>query len=421
MLPQLTDLDLKDKRVLLRVDFNVPLDENGHITDRSRIEAALPTIRYCLEHGAKIALASHLGRPKGKATPKYSLLPVAKVLTELLSVDVFFPENCIGNSVRKLVSELRSPKEIVLLENLRFHAEEEANNDDFAQHLAKPFDTYITDAFGSLHRAHASTAGVLNYIPQCAVGLLVKKELDALEKIRTAPERPFAAILGGAKVSDKIGLIEELSQKVDMLIIGGGMAYTFLAAQGHSVGKSLVEENKIQLAKRIIKRLETKNVPLYLPVDHVVVPAFPDPSLKQAETLPGAHIIRTGEMWTEGMGLDIGPETALRYHRALSGVKSVLWNGPMGVFEVAALAKGTLAVGKAVAQASRNAGAFSVVGGGDSVAAIEALGLASDISHLSTGGGATLAYLETGDLPGLAAIREAVRKAKLSLQTENTL
>lgn len=412
MYPSLRDIELKDKRVLMRVDFNVPLTDDGQVADRSRIEAALPSIRYCLEKGARLALASHLGRPKGKPDQRYSLLPIAQVLSELLGVEVFFPEDCVGDAVRKLVTELRPTRGLVLLENLRFHAEEEDNNDDFAQRLAKPFEVYISDAFGTLHRAHASTAGVLRYLPECAIGFLVEQELAALERVRSHPERPFAAILGGAKVSDKIGLLEELSQKVDVLVIGGGMAYTFLAAQGIPVGNSLVEHNKIPLAKRILKRLETKSAKLYLPVDHVVLPAFPESSLKTATTLPGAHIVHTGEAWSEGMGLDIGPKTAAHYARALSGAKTILWNGPMGVFEYEALSHGTLAVGRAVAQATTESGAFSLVGGGDSVAAIEALGLGDKISHLSTGGGATLTYLETGDLPGLQAVREAVRARK---------
>lgn len=406
MLPTIRDLDLKDKHVFLRVDFNVPMDEHGHVTDRSRIEAALPTIRYCLEQKAKLAIASHLGRPKGAPDARYSLLPVAQVLSERLNVEVFFPEHCTGDAVRKLVGELRSPKEIVLLENLRFHAGEEANDDDFAQALAKPFHVYITDAFGALHRAHASTAGILRYLPTCGVGLLIERELAALERVRTTPERPFAAILGGAKVSDKIGLLEDLSQKVDVLVVGGGMAYTFLKAQGYEVGASLVEDAKLHMATKILNRLETKGIKMFLPVDHVVFPRFPEPELKQETVLPEVRIVKTGAAWREGMGLDIGPETAAAFALALKGAKTLLWNGPMGVFEYPAFAKGTLAVGKAVADASTGSGAFSVVGGGDSVAAIEALGLSDRISHLSTGGGATLAYLETGDLPGLAAIRD---------------
>ncbi len=404
-LPRLEDLDLAGKRILMRVDLNVPIEADGTVRDRSRIEAILPAVQYCLEKGGKLALLSHLGRPKGRPDPQYSLLPVAEALRDRLGVEVFFPEACVGDGVRKLVAELRPPKEILVLENVRFCAGEEKNNDDFAQELARPFDIYVTEAFGALHRAHASTVGVLRYLPTCAVGPLVAEEVAVLDRLRNRPEHPFVAIVGGAKVSDKIGLLEKLARQVDALIVGGGMAYTFLAAMGKPVGRSRVETDKFSVARRLIEQLKAKGVSLHLPLDHRVYPAFPRPEESDAEIRAAIRIEKNNARWADGLGLDIGPESEKQFREVILKAKTIFWNGPMGVFECPAFAGGTLAVGRAVADSK----AFSVVGGGDSAAAIAGLGLASHISHISTGGGASLTYLEEGDLPGLAAIREAVR------------
>ncbi len=385
------DVDVRGKRALVRVDFNVPL-EGDRITDDTRITAALPTIEALRDAGASVVLMSHLGRPKGKPDPRYSLAPVARHLGELLGASVPLLPDCVGPEVERFVEQLK-PGDVALLENLRFHAEEEANDPDFARQLAALGDLYVNDAFGTAHRAHASTEGVARYLPAVA-GLLMERELDALGRALERPERPFVTILGGAKVSDKIGVIENLLGRVDALLIGGGMANTFLAAQGHPIGKSLAEPDKADLAADLLRRAEERNVTLALPVDVVVAPELTEDAPRRtvdATAVPDDQAI-----------YDIGARTVERYRGLLDGAKTVVWNGPMGVFEVAPFAAGTRAIAEAVA----TCGAFTIVGGGDSVAALEQLGLADRISHVSTGGGATLELLEGRELPGVAALNE---------------
>jgi phosphoglycerate kinase len=385
------DVDLHGKRALVRVDFNVPL-EDGRITDDTRIRAAVPTIQALRDAGASVVLMSHLGRPKGKPDPRYSLAPAARRLGELLRTDVPLLPDCVGPEVEAAVRKLQ-PGDVVLLENLRFHPEEEQNDPGFARQLSALGDVYVDDAFGSAHRAHASTEGVAHDLPAVA-GLLMERELDALGRALERPERPFVTILGGAKVSDKIGVIENLLTKVDTLIIGGGMANTFLAAQGHPIGKSLAEPDKEDLAADLLQRAATRGVTLALPSDVVVAPELSADAPRQvvgADAVPADQAI-----------YDIGPRTIARYKELLQGAKTVVWNGPMGVFEVAPFAAGT----KAVAEAVAGCGAFTIVGGGDSVAALEQLGLADRISHVSTGGGAALEFLEGRELPGVAALDE---------------
>ncbi len=385
------DVDVRGKRALVRVDFNVPL-EGDRITDDTRITAALPTIEALRRAGAAVVLMSHLGRPKGKPDPRYSLAPVARHLGELLGASVPLLPDCVGPEVERFVQGLE-PGDVALLENLRFHAEEEANDPEFARQLAALGDLYVNDAFGTAHRAHASTEGVAGHLPAVA-GLLMERELDALGRALEQPERPFVTILGGAKVSDKIGVIENLLGRVDALLIGGGMANTFLAAQGHPIGKSLAEPDKAELAADLLRRAEERNVTLALPVDVVVAPELTEDAPRRtvdATAVPDDQAI-----------YDIGPRTVERYHGLLGGAKTVVWNGPMGVFEVAPFAAGTRAIAEAVA----TCGAFTIVGGGDSVAALEQLGLADRISHVSTGGGATLELLEGQELPGVAALNE---------------
>jgi phosphoglycerate kinase len=388
--------------VLVRVDFNVPLDEGQRITDDTRIRASLPTIQYLLENGAAVILMSHLGRPKGGPNPKYSLAPVAAHLQGLLggNTRVIFVSDCVGSEV-EAASQALEPGQVLLLENLRFHPEEEANDPIFAQRLARLGELYVNDAFGSAHRAHASTAGIAQYLP-AAGGLLMERELKFLGETLENPERPFVAILGGAKVSDKMGVIGNLLNKVNTLIIGGGMANTFLKALGFPVGESLVEEDRVKDAEALVGRAGIQNVQLLLPSDVVIADEFSADAKHRVVNIRAVpeDIGETG--WRI---LDIGPDTAARYGEAIRTARTVVWNGPMGVFEMEPFAGGTLAVAKAVADATQN-GAITIVGGGDSVAAIEQMGLADKITHISTGGGATLEFLEGINLPGVSALRD---------------
>lgn len=381
------DLDLQGKRVFMRVDFNVPLAPGGQeITSDKRIRAALPTIQYALEKGAALVLASHLGRPKGKPNPEMSLKPVAQRLSELLGKPVAMAPDCIGEEVEKMLPE---PGEVLLLENLRFHAEEEKNDPEFSKKLARLGDVYVNDAFGTAHRAHASTVGIIEFLKPAAAGLLMEKELEYLEKCTANPERPCIGILGGAKVSDKIEVIENLLKFADRLLIGGAMAYTFLKSQGKPTGKSLVEEDKLELAKGLLEKAGDR---ILLPADHVV-----------AEVLEENAPCEVAEEIPEGkMGLDIGPKTREAYAAVIRGAKTIIWNGPMGVFEKKPFDAGTVAVAKAVAES----GALSVVGGGDSEKAVKSAGVADKISHISTGGGASLEYLSGLVLPGVAALTD---------------
>ncbi|MFA4875464.1 MAG: phosphoglycerate kinase [bacterium] len=388
------ELPIAEKRVFIRVDFNVSFDETGAIRDDTRIRAALPTIRYALGQKARVILASHLGRPKGKPNPKYSMKPVGERLAELLGdVDVLMPEDCVGDAVKKLAAELL-PGQVMLLENLRFHAEEEANDETFSHQLASLADVYINDAFGTAHRAHASTVGMVQFMAIKGAGFLMRAEIASLSKLLEKPARPFIAVLGGAKVSDKLGVIENLMNICDRLLIGGGMSYTFLAAQGIQIGKSLVEEEKIHTARRILERADARGISILLPLDHVVAAAC-DASAKAVTT--------DGNAIPEGMmGLDIGPKTVAAYSAEIMKSKTLFWNGPMGVFELAPFANGTNRVALAVAES----GATSVVGGGDSIAAINKAGVASRIGHISTGGGASLEFVEGKKLPGIAALEQ---------------
>ncbi|MEJ7575713.1 MAG: phosphoglycerate kinase [Pyrinomonadaceae bacterium] len=394
----ITDLDLKGKRLFVRVDFNVPV-KDGRVEDGSRIRGALPTIQYALEHGARVILASHLGRPKGERNDKYSLRPVAEHLAKLMSAPVQFADDCVGDKVKAKVEALKDG-EVLLLENLRFHSEEEKNDDGFAKQLASLCDVYVNDAFGAAHRAHASTVGITKFVSQSAAGLLMQKELEYLGRVISNPEHPFVAILGGAKVSDKIPMLNALiDRKVDKILIGGAMAYTFFKAQGFTTGKSLVEDEMMPTALEIIKRAEKANVELLLPTDHQVVDSY-DP-LKSKKTIPV-------EFTNAGLvGLDIGAETVAHFSQALQDAKTVIWNGPMGVFEEKQLGfdEGTIGVARAVAEAA-DRGATVIVGGGDSVAAITQAGVADRITHVSTGGGATLEFLAGDELPGVAALKD---------------
>ena len=387
------DVDVANKRVLVRVDFNVPLDKGtGAVADDTRIRAALPTIAYLRERGARVILASHLGRPDGKVVEGLRLRPVAERLSELLHAPVQTVPDCIGPEVQAAVEALQ-PGGVLMLENVRFHAEEEANDAGFAKQLAALADVYVNDAFGTAHRAHASTEGIAHLLPAVA-GLLMERELDALGRALGEPERPFVTILGGAKVSDKIGVIENLLGKVDVLIIGGGMANTFLAAQGSPIGKSLNEPDKAELARELLARAQERHVTLALPIDVTVAPEM------KAES--PAHTVGIADVPDDEAIFDIGPETVAHYKSLIAGARTIVWNGPMGVFEIAPFALGTRAIAEAVA----GSGAFTIVGGGDSVAAIEEAGLAERISHVSTGGGASLEFLEGRELPGVAALNE---------------
>jgi phosphoglycerate kinase len=386
------DLDLAGKRVLIRVDFNVPI-KNGAITDDTRIRASLPTIELALKQGATVILASHLGRPKGKPNPEFSLKPVAASLSELLGRPVQFAEDSIGDTARQAI-EKAGKGGVVLLENLRFHAEEEKNDPGYAGQLAALADVYVNDAFGSAHRAHASTEGIVRHVKHSAAGLLMAKEVEYLGRVLEDPERPFVAVLGGAKVSDKLEVIENLVPRVDALIIGGAMAYTFLKARGINVGKSLVEEDLLDQARDIERRARERNLRFELPVDHVVAPKLEAGSPSEVLEVTNAAI-------GDRMGLDIGPRTVETYRGIIAGAKTVIWNGPMGVFEIDQFARGTIEVAKAVAAVKGT----TVIGGGDSIAAVAKAGVTDRITHISTGGGASLEFLGGRKLPGVEALR----------------
>lgn len=389
------DINVMGKRVLVRCDFNVPM-EDGRITDDNRIVGALPTIKYLLAHNARVILCSHMGRPKGEFNPKYTLAPVAKRLSELLGKDVTLAADVVGPDAQAKAAALKDG-EVLLLENVRFHKEEEKNDPAFAKQLASLAEIYVNDAFGTAHRAHASTAGVADYLP-AVCGYLIEKEISVMGGALNNPTRPFVAILGGAKVADKLKVIENLLTKVDTLIIGGGMAYTFLAAQGKGIGTSLYDAEKLDYCKDMLKKAEEKGVKLLLPVDTVVASAFPDPIDAPVET----EIVCSSAIPADKMGLDIGPKTRELFAEAAKTAKTVIWNGPMGVFENDALAKGTIAVAAALAESD----ATTIVGGGDSAAAVEKLGFADKITHISTGGGASLEFLEGLELPGIACLND---------------
>ena len=389
------DINVTGKRVLVRCDFNVPM-EDGRITDDNRIVGALPTIKYLLAHNARVILCSHMGRPKGEFNPKYTLAPVAKRLSELLGKDVALAADVVGPDAQAKAAALKDG-EVLLLENVRFHKEEEKNDPAFAKQLASLAEIYVNDAFGTAHRAHASTAGVADYLP-AVCGYLIEKEISVMGGALNNPTRPFVAILGGAKVADKLKVIENLLTKVDTLIIGGGMAYTFLAAQGKGIGTSLYDAKKLDYCKDMLKKAEEKGVKLLLPVDTVVASAFPDPIDAPVET----EIVCSSAIPADKMGLDIGPKTRELFAEAAKTAKTVIWNGPMGVFENDALAKGTIAVAAALAESD----ATTIVGGGDSAAAVEKLGFADKITHISTGGGASLEFLEGLELPGIACLND---------------
>ena len=387
------DVDVRSKRVLVRVDYNVPLDANGNVSDDKRITASLPTINYLLEQGARIILCSHLGRPKGEVKKEFSLAPVAKRLKELLpNVNIYFASDCIGEEAQQKAAALKDG-EILLLENLRFHKEEEKNDPEFAKKLASLAEIYVSDAFGTVHRAHASTAGVAAYLPAVA-GFLIGKELSIMGGALENPERPFVAILGGAKVADKIGVITNLLNKCDTLLIGGGMAYTFFKAMGYEIGDSLLDAESIDLAKQLMETAKEKGVKLLLPVDTVVAKAF---AADAEHMIVSANAIPAG--W---QGLDIGEKTRELFAAEIKNAKTVIWNGPMGVFEFPEFAKGTEAVAKACAEC----GGTTIIGGGDSASAVKKLGYADKMTHISTGGGASLEFLEGKVLPGVAALND---------------
>jgi phosphoglycerate kinase len=388
----ITDLDLAGKRAFIRVDFNVPI-KNGAIGDDTRIRASLPTIRYALEHGATVILASHLGRPKGRPNPEYSLRPVAVKLAELIGQPVAFAEDCIGDVARAAIDAARHGGRIVLLENLRFHPEEEQNDSGFAKQLAELADVYVNDAFGSAHRAHASTEGIVHYVKEAAAGLLMAAEIQYLGTILERPDRPFVAVLGGAKVSDKLEVIQNLVPRVDALLIGGAMAYTFFKARGLPVGRSLVEADLLDAARGVERQAKARNLRFELPVDHVVAPKLEAGS-------PAEVLDVTDPAIGDRMGLDVGPKTTALYRSVIAGARTVTWNGPMGVFEIDAFARGTIEIARAVADVKGT----TVIGGGDSIAAVAKAGVTDRITHISTGGGASLEFLGGRQLPGVLAL-----------------
>ncbi len=384
-------IDLKGKRVFIRVDFNVPMDEKNRVTDDTRILLSLPTIRFAREASGKVILASHLGRPKGKKDPKFSLAPVAERLSQLLGIKVALATDCIGEEVQKQIGGMREG-EILLLENLRFHPEEEKNEEGFSKALASLCDVYVNDAFGTAHRAHASTEGMTRFVKIVAAGFLMMREVESLEKALVSPQKPFVAILGGAKVSDKIGVIQNLLDRVTTLLIGGGMAYTFLKAEGFQIGKSLVEEDQIGFSLNLLEKAKGK-IKFFLPSDHIAA--------ERMDVQAKREIVKNDKIPSGWVCLDIGPETVKTFSEEIKSAKTIVWNGPMGVFEMEPFSQGTFAIAKAIA----NSSAFSIVGGGDSVAAVNKAGVADRISHISTGGGASLEFLEGKKLPGIEALR----------------
>ena len=384
-------IELAGKRVLIRVDFNVPQDENNHITDDTRILLSLPTIRFVSEAGGKAILASHLGRPKGKKDPKFSLAPVAERLSQLMGGKVALATDCIGEEVQKQIGGMKGG-EVLLLENLRFHPEEEKNDEAFSKALASLCDIYVNDAFGAAHRAHASTDGMTRFVKIVAAGFLMMKEIESLEKALVNPQKPYVAILGGAKVSDKIGVIQNLLDKVNTLLIGGGMAYTFLKAEGFQVGKSLVEEDQIGFSLNLLEKAKGK-IKFLLPSDHIAA--------ERMDIQAKREIVKNDKIPSGWICLDIGPETVKIFSEEIKSAKTIVWNGPMGVFEMEPFSQGTFAIAKAIV----NSSAFSIVGGGDSVSAVNKAGVADKVSHISTGGGASLEFLEGKKLPGIEALR----------------
>ena len=387
------DLSLKGKRVFMRVDFNVPLNDALEITDDTRIQASLPSIKLAVEKGARLILSSHLGRPKGKPNPKMSLKPAAARLSQLLGKPVAFAPDCIGPDVEAMAKAMKDG-DVLLLENLRFHPEEEKNDPDFSKKLAALAEVYVNDAFGSAHRAHASTEGITKFLSPCAAGLLMEKELEYLGKAVQNPERPYIAIVGGAKVSDKIELLQNLMKFANSVLIGGAMAYTFLKAKGIGVGLSKVEDDKLDLARDLMQFGERREIDVYLPTDHIVA--------EKVDASAAAEVVNTESIPADRLGVDIGPATRAAYAAEIARAKTIVWNGPMGVFEMDQFAAGTLAVARAVADSS----AVSIVGGGDSVAAVHKAGIEAKISHISTGGGASLEFLSGMTLPGVAALTE---------------